>query len=1352
MERTVSRRRPLALALALMAALALSLGFALPMTAKAEEREIMAYSLDSAGGRTNYYDTWAALQAGYTGKTIYLACDWNFTGAMKIDSGKTIVIDMNGHQISNSGSSQVINVGSKANLTLTSSQTKTFTYVGYSDYTYEYPAKDDPCRKEFSVETGGLVTGGCNYSFTRWLCTAGGITLDFDSTLTLSNVAVAGNYGDYAGGIYARGGCNVYMNNGAILEHNKGRAGGIHVNNSDTNIVLNASYIRENYGWDEGGGIYTGADGTRIYLNNHAEIAGNHAEYGGGVSINGSYFNIGSDDKTGVICNNRAELHGGGGIFVSYDTRTNEGGIDGITISGNFGMDYGGGIYLNQEWTTVSNCTITGNSSYYGAAGIYVNNDHCTLADCTITENVCNVNKEYEYIGGGVCVDKCNDVTLSGVMIVENNYAQDKGATTTHVSNFCLGATEFWWTHAYIMGGVEEGSRVYFDADCSSDLRIGKNITTYVPGTYFSDLGDEYYYTHGTDEGGDIWQRVGATDFAVTLNGKTVGRYKKGATVKVNCASDDEKVFLQWNKDETSGLNPFDASITDVTDPSVSFTMPNNDVDLVADCVTRATKVWIQVVKPVGGNALPTTATLRWDGGSVEVPVSWLDENGAYATTATYGAGYKLVVSAPEDCDGGLVFKTGIDASDVEVACTDGTKTTTESAGVDACGTLNVTSGDITAAKEVINVVRSSRAVVCGGTSVEHALESLPNTVSVTYEDGTTALLATDKTNIVWDGDSPFEDEKVVEPDQDVATYTGRLYLAESSEVEGANEEYTQLSFVVYRSTASAAPSLTLEEGTYEVGDDLKLTATVYSPVEGAKVMAQVGNGAAYELADVSAGIELTGVRGSTASVEVSVWSVSEDGKESSDKSTKTYTLCNAHGKSIEIACSDTAQYAEGEERWSKSFTVTGDTASEVTISAPAYEGHVFDHWEWDEAPKGTDLSGTTLAIKSFSADYEGEIKAVYAPVVTSVDLGLSVPEAHEALATTATVKVGLGDGAPTRDITSHFAGTDEGATVSWSPEADSGGKAEHGVRYVASLAMDASSAPSGVKYVLADELKLYVNGSETGRSAYVASASDGAKTLNASFDALGYVCEAVEEPEVIELAFAQALGCQATQDGKGSSGWGLPNQVLATYACGESAGLSVVWDAVNGFDATATGAQELTVTGSVVYPSGVDHDGMPETVTATIKVATPETVSVPGASVEPGEYGEAQSVALGSDTKGAVVRYTTDGSEPTEESPVYDGEPIQVTETTTIKARAYCDGMLASEVGEFTYIISSNPDPGPDPEPDVDPDDDSDPSGGSEDKGEDKQLPQTGDAASVSAFMTAVGAALAAAGIRRRK
>ena len=74
-------------------------------------------------------------------------------------------------------------------------------------------------------------------------------------------------------------------------------------------------------------------------------------------------------------------------------------------------------------------------------------------------------------------------------------------------------------------------------------------------------------------------------------------------------------------------------------------------------------------------------------------------------------------------------------------------------------------------------------------------------------------------------------------------------------------------------------------------------------------------------------------------------------------------------------------------------------------------------------------------------------------------------------------------------------------------------------------------------------------------------------------------------------------------------------------------------------------------------------------------------------ASITPGSVKEGTKITLSTDTEGATIYYTTDGSEPTTSSEVYS-EPITVTSDMTIKAIAVKDELENSEVATFQYSL----------------------------------------------------------------
>ncbi len=88
--------------------------------------------------------------------------------------------------------------------------------------------------------------------------------------------------------------------------------------------------------------------------------------------------------------------------------------------------------------------------------------------------------------------------------------------------------------------------------------------------------------------------------------------------------------------------------------------------------------------------------------------------------------------------------------------------------------------------------------------------------------------------------------------------------------------------------------------------------------------------------------------------------------------------------------------------------------------------------------------------------------------------------------------------------------------------------------------------------------------------------------------------------------------------------------------------------------------------------------------------VAEQETVRDTQFSINRGFYGSPFSVLIQSKTEGARIRYTLDGSAPTPTYGLGNANPVTVSVegTTTLRAMAYKDGMVPSNVDTHTYIF----------------------------------------------------------------
>ena len=85
-------------------------------------------------------------------------------------------------------------------------------------------------------------------------------------------------------------------------------------------------------------------------------------------------------------------------------------------------------------------------------------------------------------------------------------------------------------------------------------------------------------------------------------------------------------------------------------------------------------------------------------------------------------------------------------------------------------------------------------------------------------------------------------------------------------------------------------------------------------------------------------------------------------------------------------------------------------------------------------------------------------------------------------------------------------------------------------------------------------------------------------------------------------------------------------------------------------------------------------------------------TVADPSISPAAGSYVGTQSITISCATSGASIRYTTDGSTPSDTVGTVYSTPITVAATTVIKAIAYKSGMDNSSVSSAAYTISEAP------------------------------------------------------------
>jgi uncharacterized repeat protein (TIGR03803 family) len=91
-------------------------------------------------------------------------------------------------------------------------------------------------------------------------------------------------------------------------------------------------------------------------------------------------------------------------------------------------------------------------------------------------------------------------------------------------------------------------------------------------------------------------------------------------------------------------------------------------------------------------------------------------------------------------------------------------------------------------------------------------------------------------------------------------------------------------------------------------------------------------------------------------------------------------------------------------------------------------------------------------------------------------------------------------------------------------------------------------------------------------------------------------------------------------------------------------------------------------------------------------QVIMPAIAAAPAFSPSAGTYTSAQTVTITSTTVGVSIRYTTDGSTPSEMVGALYSAPVSISATTTLKAIAFKSGLTDSAVTSGTFTITPPP------------------------------------------------------------
>ena len=152
-------------------------------------------------------------------------------------------------------------------------------------------------------------------------------------------------------------------------------------------------------------------------------------------------------------------------------------------------------------------------------------------------------------------------------------------------------------------------------------------------------------------------------------------------------------------------------------------------------------------------------------------------------------------------------------------------------------------------------------------------------------------------------------------------------------------------------------------------------------------------------------------------------------------------------------------------------------------------------------------------------------------------------------------------------------------------------------------------------------------------------------------------------------------------------------NQYRATFSLAATGGEMLVLATPDGtiIDSVGLGEQKQNVsfgrpvTGDTYAYFTTSTPGAVNSGTGYDRIAAKVQFSVPGGVVQ----GDSVTVALTAE-QGMTIYYTLDATEPTLSSSVYTG-PIGISQNTVVRAVAYCDGAVYSQIATQTYIFNED-------------------------------------------------------------
>ena len=199
---------------------------------------------------------------------------------------------------------------------------------------------------------------------------------------------------------------------------------------------------------------------------------------------------------------------------------------------------------------------------------------------------------------------------------------------------------------------------------------------------------------------------------------------------------------------------------------------------------------------------------------------------------------------------------------------------------------------------------------------------------------------------------------------------------------------------------------------------------------------------------------------------------------------------------------------------------------------------------------------------------------------------------------------------------------------------------------------------------------------------------------LNGTANVLGRIAKNTTNSPIIHIGEINITDKTITSIAYKTKGVATMSQVLE-YSLNNSNWTNILSLSSMPTSVTTETAANLSITGTSLYlrwttsvsaSNTSARDFQLDDIVITYTTSGTPVVETPIIYPNGGEfYPTTQSISISCATQDATIRYTLDGNDPTTSSEVYS-EPFTLTATTTVKAKAFKDGMDPSEIASATF------------------------------------------------------------------